>query len=61
MISHACRIILVNTFPSLLGVASPEGWLWATTIAIAPARMARWKIFRGCTTDLLAIPIEIVE
>src|SRR5215831_8845937 len=44
---HALMIALVISTSAWDGVGSPDGWLWAITIALAPNSRARLTTSRG--------------
>src|SRR5436190_1981399 len=46
----------VTSTSSAVGVGSPDGWLWHTTIAAALASSAALKTSRGCTSVESSVP-----
>ena len=61
MISPACTSRLVSSTSSRLGVGSPDGWLWNSTIAAAHAEAASRKISRGCAGLESSVPTETTD
>lgn len=50
-----CSVIVMSF---LLGLGSPEGWLWATIILTARSSKATAKISRGWTFTLSTVPMN---
>ena len=48
----------VTSMSSLLGLASPLGWLWITTILAALSKNAYLNTSLGCTVDELSVPLK---